>query len=99
MGFNLNLEEWRVSKISSIPLSAKNLSQPAESVMRVRCPLSEKTIKIFDISGKLIKEIVLLASELHNNQEREMRVSLKGINPGIYFLQLGKATKKFMVVK
>ena len=67
--------------------------------MRVRCPLSEKTIKIFDISGKLIKEIVLLASELHNNQEREMRVSLKGINPGIYFLQLGKATKKFMVVK
>jgi hypothetical protein len=28
-----------------------------------------------------------------------VKISLKGINPGIYFLRLGKETKKFLVVK
>jgi len=61
--------------------------------------MPEKTVKIFDISGKLIKEVAIPASEMQNNQEREIRISLKGTNPGIYFIQLGIKTKKFLVVK
>jgi len=29
----------------------------------------------------------------------EIKMPLKGMNPGIYFLQLGKETKKFIVAK
>jgi hypothetical protein len=70
---------------------------PAKTVMRVRCPITVKTIKIFDVSGKLIKEIATPASQSRN--DGEVLVSLKGINPGIYFLRLDKETKKFLVVK
>jgi len=38
-----------------------------------------------------------LASKVSHKQE--VTISLKGINPGIYFLKLGKETKKFLVVK
>ena len=73
---------------------------PAKNVMRVRGPFSGKTIKIFDISGKMIKEIEILRSTQNDEKVRsEITISLKGINPGIYFLKLGKETKKFLVVK
>ena len=92
---------------------------PAKTVMRVRCPwpVEEKTdLKIFDVSGKMTKEIAspapLSKRQFRNNYatsskkvlgrndgEVEMKISLKGISPGIYFLRLGKETKKFLVVK
>jgi large repetitive protein len=72
---------------------------PAKSGMRVRCPLSVKTVKIFDISGKLIKEIATLPSVTCNDGRGEAKISLKGISPGIYFLQLGTEVKKFIVVR
>jgi hypothetical protein len=71
---------------------------PAKSVMRVCGPFSEKTIKIFDVSGKMIKEIEILRYA-QNDGAGSTKISLKGINPGIYFLRLGKETKKFLVVK
>jgi hypothetical protein len=55
--------------------------------------LPVKEIEIFDVSGKLIKEIAFTGTG------QEIKISLKGINPGIYFLQLGKETKKFIVAK
>jgi YVTN family beta-propeller protein len=65
-------------------------------------------IKIFDASGTLIKEIatppsvfasqsISTGSALRN--DNEVKISLKGINPGIYFIQLRKETKKLLVVK
>jgi hypothetical protein len=54
-------------------------------------------IKIFDVSGKLVKVAEKVTSAQSHKQE--VRISLKGINPGIYFLKLGKETKKFLVVK
>uniref|UniRef100_A0A7C6AAT3 T9SS type A sorting domain-containing protein n=1 Tax=candidate division WOR-3 bacterium TaxID=2052148 RepID=A0A7C6AAT3_UNCW3 len=84
---------------------------PAKSVIRVRwsrefspfgkipdsgTPFSQSALgglKIFDVSGKLIKEVALTGTD------QEIKIPLKGIKPGIYFLQLGKETKKFMVVK
>ncbi len=68
---------------------------PAKGVLRVRGPLLEKRIKIFDASGSLIKEIATPSA--YNDDVVE--ISLKGINPGIYFLRLRKETKKFLLVK
>jgi uncharacterized delta-60 repeat protein len=72
---------------------------PARSFLAIRLPLSadHQNIRIFDVSGKLIKEIATVP--LRNDRIVETKISLKGINPGIYFLQLGKETKKFLVVK
>ncbi len=54
---------------------------------------------MFDVSGKLVKEID--SPLAHNDQVAEMRVSLKGISPGIYFLQLNNEleTKKLVITK
>jgi len=67
---------------------------PAKSVLRVRVPVSVKTIKIFDVSGKLIKEVTTASP-----RNDEVKVSLNGINPGIFFLRLGTEIKKFLVVQ
>ncbi len=68
---------------------------PSTDVLRVRGPLNEKTIKIFDICGKMIKEIATTSAR----NDEAVVISLKGINPGIYFLRLGKETKKFIVAR
>jgi len=73
---------------------------PAKSVIRVRYPWSAEEqidIKIFDVSGKLVK-VEEKVTSAHEHKE-EIKISLKGIKPGIYFLRLGKETKKFLVVK
>ena len=56
-------------------------------------------IKMFDVCGKMIREIASATMLPRNDGTGEIKVSLKGINPGIYFLRLGKETKKFIVVK
>jgi hypothetical protein len=97
--------EIKENEIVPLPFVMANCAElypsPVKSYLTIRSlPTADRSaIKIFDISGKLIKEIASPASESHNNQEREIRISLKGINPGIYFLQLGKETKKLLVVK
>jgi YVTN family beta-propeller protein len=74
---------------------------PAGSYLTVRLSAEwrtdHKNLKIFDVSGKLVKVADEVTSEQSHKQE--IRISLKGINPGIYFLKLGKETKKFLVVK
>ncbi|MEO0115581.1 MAG: T9SS type A sorting domain-containing protein [candidate division WOR-3 bacterium] len=85
------IEERVVSLKTEIPSVV--YPNPAKAVMRVRCPSSVKEVKIFDVSGKLIKEIALPAGK------NEFKISLKGINSGIYFLKVSNQTKKFLVVK
>jgi len=75
---------------------------PAKAVLRVFYALyvkGPKEIKIFDVSGKMVKEIATPASQARNDRNDEIKISLKGISPGIYFLRLGKETKKFIVAK
>lgn len=87
----------RSNRIETSVFNLTIAPNPAKSVIHFRCPVTVKEIKIFDISGKLIKEI---ASVLPcNNRVEDVRISLKGINPGIYFLRLGKETKKFLIVR
>jgi hypothetical protein len=68
---------------------------PARSYLAIRTPLTanHSLIKIFDVSGKLVKEIALTGTD------QEIKIPLKEINPGIYFIKLGSEVKKFLVVK
>jgi hypothetical protein len=70
---------------------------PAKSMILFHCPATVKEIKIFDVSGKIVKVVDNITNAQSHKQE--IRISLKGINPGIYFLRLGKETKKFIVTK
>jgi hypothetical protein len=72
---------------------------PAKSYFTIRLPQSAvgSLLKIFDVSGKLVK--VVPTSTIAQEYKEEARISLKGINPGIYFLQFGTEVKKFLVVK
>lgn len=77
---------------------------PASSVIRVRVPQmlnqvqgDKIAVKIFDVTGKVIKEIALATP--HNDKVAELRVSLKGIMPGVYFVQAGREIIKLIVTK
>jgi YVTN family beta-propeller protein len=83
----------------AISLMPEIYPNPAKLFLAVRLPSSadRQTIKIFNVSGKLVKvEDAVTSPQSH---KQELIISLKGINPGIYFLRLGKETKKFLVVK
>jgi len=89
---------------SRLPLSANRqalgiYSNPARGYLGVCLPLKadRQTIKIFDISGKLLKEVALPA--LPSGNEAGIKISLKGINPGTYFIKVGSEVKKFIIVK
>jgi len=72
---------------------------PARSYLAIRLPQTADrlSMKIFDVTGKEIREIATPSAR--NDKTEEVRISLKGINPGIYFLQVGKEVKKFLVIK
>jgi YVTN family beta-propeller protein len=91
----IGIEE--TTNLNYVNLTSEIYPNPVKSVMRVRVPLSVKEIKIFDVSGKLVKVVDDFTSAQGHKQE--MIISLKGISPGIYFLRFGKQTKKFLVVK
>jgi hypothetical protein len=83
---------------------------PAKSYLAVRLPYNadRQNLKIFDVSGKMVKEIATFPSVFASQSigtrsalrnDTELKISLKGINQGIYFLRLGKETKKFVVTR
>jgi hypothetical protein len=84
---------------NAIAMTLEISPNPAKSFLAILLPLTadRQTIKIFNVSGKLVKVIDNVKSTQEHKQE--LRISLKGINPGIYFLKLGKETKKFIVAK
>jgi len=68
---------------------------PTKNLLCVRGPLTGRTVKIFDVSGKLIKEVAITTSQSHS--ARELKIPLKGMKPGTYFLRLDETTKKFIL--
>jgi hypothetical protein len=56
------------------------------SLSVLRCPVKE--IEIFDVSGKLIKEI-------NFSSYKEPKISLKGIKSGVYLLKIKTENKEF----
>ena len=56
-------------------------------------------LKIFDVSGKVVRSVELNKSK--SQKEPEVRIFLKGINSGIYFIRLktvkNEAMKKVVI--
>ncbi len=82
-----------IEEIASLPLAKTSgvevYPNPAKSFFVARIPSSIKSqmLRMFDVSGKLLKEID--SPSAHNGKIAEMRVSLKGIKPGVYFIKVG----------
>jgi YVTN family beta-propeller protein len=84
--------------IENCKLKIDNFSvypNPAKTYFTIRLPLSaDRTeIKIFDVTGNIVK-----SEELKGKTNR---LSLKGIKPGVYFLQLNNEpmTKKLVITQ
>jgi YVTN family beta-propeller protein len=59
---------------------------PARSLLTICCPLiaDHQTLRMYDVSGKLVR-----VEELNKSKSlKEIKLPLKNINPGVYFLQL-----------
>ncbi|MDH5187131.1 MAG: T9SS type A sorting domain-containing protein, partial [candidate division WOR-3 bacterium] len=94
----VGIEEER-SMLNAERLLPEIYPNPARSFLTIRLPQTadRQNLKIFDVSGKLIKVVDKVTSAQVHKQE--VRISLKGINPGIYFLQLETEIKKFLIVR
>ena len=79
------IEEYFIPEVK--PLTSEIYPNPANSFFVIRCPLPVKEIEIFDVSGKLIKEITFSSSE--------PKISLKGIKTGVYLLKIKAENKEF----
>ena len=79
------IEEYFLPDVK--PLTLEIYPNPAKSFFVIRCPLPVKEIEIFDVSGKLIKEI--------NFSSKEPKISLKGIKSGVYLLKIKAENKEF----
>ena len=76
---------------------------PAKSYFTVRLPLTAYRINIFNVSGKLIKEIAWVRNGQRNDNKRKLQVPLEGINNGVYFVTIQtenyQVTKKLLLIK
>ncbi|MEO0083252.1 MAG: T9SS type A sorting domain-containing protein [candidate division WOR-3 bacterium] len=112
MGESAHMRVW-VCKYTSVGIeerltpNAKRLTlqvspNPVRSLLSISCPFVVKEMKIYDISGKIVKEIA--SPSTRNDNGPEIKVSLKGIATGIYFVELtteqeDKTIAKILVVK
>ena len=80
------IEEYFLPDVK--PLTSEIYPNPAKSFFVIRCPLPVKEIEIFDVSGKLIKEI-------NFSSAKEPKISLKGIKTGVYLLKIKTENKEF----
>ncbi|MEO0077281.1 MAG: T9SS type A sorting domain-containing protein, partial [candidate division WOR-3 bacterium] len=67
----------------------------AKTFFVVCCPWAVNKVTIYDVSGKMVKEIAL------PRNDQTVRVSLTGINKGVYFIKVGNTIikEKLVVVK
>ena len=79
------IEEYFLPDVK--PFTLEIYPNPANSFFVIRCPLPVKEIEIFDVSGKLIKEITF--------SSKEPKISLKGIKTGVYLLKIKTENKEF----
>uniref|UniRef100_A0A7C3UVU9 T9SS type A sorting domain-containing protein n=1 Tax=candidate division WOR-3 bacterium TaxID=2052148 RepID=A0A7C3UVU9_UNCW3 len=80
------IEEYFIPDVK--PLTSEIYPNPANSFFVIRSSLPVKEIEIFDVSGKLIKEIAFSSA-------KEPKISLKGIKTGIYLLKIKAENKEF----
>jgi hypothetical protein len=73
---------------------------PARNYFTIRLPQStdRSQIKIFDVTGKVVKEILPLHC-VQGQNDNTVRVSLDGVKNGVYFVKVGTINKKIIVTK
>jgi hypothetical protein len=91
----VGIEEERYPP-SALRSPLKIYPNPVSSVARVRSPFAVKEIKIYNVAGKMVR-----VEEFNCLGVTELKLSLKGIKPGVYFLQLNNEpeTKKLVITK
>jgi len=91
----VGVEEERLTLNASHP-TLEIFPNPAKTFFIIQLPLSanRKQIKIFDVTGKEVKEYVSMGVG-------EMRISLDGIKSGIYFVKVNdnNELKKIIITK
>ena len=89
---NLGVEEERTT-FDAIGNMLEVYPNPAKAFFTLRLPQSadREQIKIFDVTGKVVKE-------LESSGKKELRISLKGIKPGVYFVRIGNEMVKEKLV-
>jgi YVTN family beta-propeller protein len=87
-----------IQEIENCKLKIDNFSiypNPAKTYFTVRLPQTANriTVKLYDVSGKIVKEAKI--------KKQETRISLEGIMNGIYFIQLDNETitKKLVITR
>jgi len=80
------IEEYFIPDVK--PFTSEIYSNPTKSFFVIRPSLPVKEIEIFDVSGKLIKEIAF-------SSYKEPKISLKGIKSGAYLLKIKTENKEF----
>ena len=93
--------------LNAIRLTLEISPNPAKSAIRIRCPLALKDIKVYDISGKIVKvlEINKAPAPEQNGVKWDLRDdNQKRISNGIYFLEITvekelKEIRKITVIK
>ena len=78
-------EHSTLDAINSMPEIYPN---PAKSFFAIHSTASAKApieLKIFDLTGRVVKALRISAPEV--------KINIKGVNPGVYFLQLKNVTK------
>jgi len=93
---NLGIEE----EIASLPLAMTSVVElypnPAKSYFIIRLPLTadRQKVSIFDVSGKLVKEIRDCFASARN--DNIVKISLGGIQSGVYFVSLESESKRII---
>lgn len=71
---------------------------PAKSEIRIRCPLSANKIKIFDVTGKVAKDIGDCRGDYQRQPHNDgmVRISLDGVKNGVYFVSVETDSNSFI---
>ncbi|MDH5684256.1 MAG: T9SS type A sorting domain-containing protein, partial [candidate division WOR-3 bacterium] len=93
-------EERLTQNASCLTLEIK--PNPTRSMIRVRCPVSVKEIKIYDITGKIIKTIDVIKKVESGQYEIKWDLrddNRKRISTGIYFIEIKTEDKESEIRK
>ena len=82
------IEEDRKQNVSRLILQI--YPNPAKTFFIIHSPAVVQSVKIYDVLGKLIK------AENWAEFKNEKQISLKNINPGVYFLKVNTEDTEFI---
>lgn len=88
----VGIEENR-QPLTAIRLPLEVYPNPARGVLRICCPLSVREVKIYDVTGKIVKTLVEQRGSEKEAESREIRWDLRDekqrrVANGVYFVEV-----------